>query len=369
MVKKNFENLDGFRFLAAVSVILGHCGYFLKFPVDDRLSKYLNRIFLSNADLGVSFFFVLSGFLITYLILEEKENNSFSIKSFYIRRILRIWAVYFIVVICSVVLSYIFIYEEFDISRTNYWLVVTFLTNFDLIHSVETYQKVNGYVVSVLWSVSVEEQFYLVYPLLLTIFSKKNYVFLFVSIIVFSFIFRWQYSNAPTILNQHTFSVCSDLMIGCLASYLVFYKAPFENLFKRLSVLWILGVYVIFIVLLFKRGVLFTGLFIPFQSIVFALIFAFIILEQNYSENSFYKIKNIPYLNSLGKYTYGMYSYHLAAVILLSRAFTYFFADQTNRYEIYLLYVLIAVGVSLMISMTSYYVIERPLLKLKSKFA
>ncbi|MBX7171164.1 MAG: hypothetical protein K1X72_09410 [Pyrinomonadaceae bacterium] len=83
----------------------------------------------------------------------------------------------------------------------------------------------------------------------------------------------------------------------------------------------------------------------------------------------FYKIKNIPFLNRLGKFTYGMYAYHLSVVILLSKFFTGFFAEKTNSYSVYLLHLFAAGLFSLLISMASYYAVESPLLKLKNKFA
>ena len=112
MSKKHFENLDGLRFLAAISVIFAHCTVFIPFSANNPVSTVLSKMFLYNGDLGVNFFFVLSGFLITYIILEEKQTGNFSIKSFYIRRVLRIWAVYFIVVFASVILSYAIEYKE-----------------------------------------------------------------------------------------------------------------------------------------------------------------------------------------------------------------------------------------------------------------
>ena len=98
-----FSNLDAIRFIAAAMVFLGHGlrNAYIYLPIQNNfIGKFLNLI--SKAGTGVSIFFVLSGFLITYLLISEFELNArISIKKFYIRRILRIWPLYFAVVIFS----------------------------------------------------------------------------------------------------------------------------------------------------------------------------------------------------------------------------------------------------------------------------
>src|SRR5690606_19355370 len=114
-----FENLDALRFLAAFSVFVFH--FFRDVNgLEPELQEY--RIFdivLSITDkgsLGVNFFFVLSGFLITYLILHEtKYKGHFSLKNFLIRRTLRIWPLYFIVILIGFVI--------FPLLISNYYTV------------------------------------------------------------------------------------------------------------------------------------------------------------------------------------------------------------------------------------------------------
>ncbi|MFN8890382.1 MAG: acyltransferase family protein, partial [Cyclobacteriaceae bacterium] len=93
-----FENLDALRLLAALAVMGEHITRNFYFP-DDSIKKYfIIAISLdgSGGEWGVSFFFVLSGFLITHLLLEEaKQEGSIQLSIFYARRILRIWPLYF----------------------------------------------------------------------------------------------------------------------------------------------------------------------------------------------------------------------------------------------------------------------------------
>ena len=111
-----FRNLGALRFIAAVSVIFHHVEqykFWAKIP-----NVWGNTTVDALGSKAVSFFFVLSGFLITYLLMEEqKKTGAISVKNFYIRRILRIWPVYYIVVIvCLFVLPFVFDFSYLDIT-------------------------------------------------------------------------------------------------------------------------------------------------------------------------------------------------------------------------------------------------------------
>ena len=94
-----FPNLNGVRFLAALVVIIHHVemGKFWFGQPNIYDKSFVGGVF---GQLGIIMFFVLSGFLITYLLLEEhRKTGTISIKDFYIRRMLRIWPVYYLIVI------------------------------------------------------------------------------------------------------------------------------------------------------------------------------------------------------------------------------------------------------------------------------
>ena len=87
---KYIPELTGLRALAALMVFAGHASK------DGLLPEFLG---ISYSMQGVFLFFVLSGFLITYLLLKEEEiTGTISIKDFYIRRVLRIWPLYFLII-------------------------------------------------------------------------------------------------------------------------------------------------------------------------------------------------------------------------------------------------------------------------------
>ena len=188
-----FPNLDGLRFFSFFIVFLAHIFNTNKEYIKNETwyQVFKERLFL-DGDLGVSFFFVLSGFLITYLLLKEKEyTGQINVKFFYIRRGLRIWPLYFFCVFFGFILfpllkSY---YGGTPNETSDPILCSLFLNNFDRI--------INGppdsSVLSVLWSVAIEEQFYLVWPLLFLIVPPRKYHFIFLGIILLSIVYRSEY--------------------------------------------------------------------------------------------------------------------------------------------------------------------------------
>src|SRR4051812_39270307 len=93
----HFSGLNGLRAIAALSVVIGHITMALKnFNLESTILPVRENGAMPLAIYGVSIFFVLSGFLITYLLQSEKDIQKIDIKKFYIRRILRIWPLYYL---------------------------------------------------------------------------------------------------------------------------------------------------------------------------------------------------------------------------------------------------------------------------------
>src|SRR6266850_3985807 len=91
----HFPGLNGLRFLAALTVVLYHASFSFEYAGIPQYD-YLVRLNLQTGFLCVVFFFVLSGFLITYLLLaEEAETGEIYVRGFYLRRVLRIWPLYY----------------------------------------------------------------------------------------------------------------------------------------------------------------------------------------------------------------------------------------------------------------------------------
>ena len=164
MLKKNTyrPDIDGLRALAVLAVVLFH----------------LSPTLLPNGFLGVDIFFVISGFLITTILYREMEQNNFSFANFYNRRIRRILPVCFVVIVVGLLLTrWLFLTKDFYSVANSAVASVFFLSNF-------YFARVGGYFdisteerpFNHIWSLSVEEQFYFIFPLLLWLVFKSKFL-------------------------------------------------------------------------------------------------------------------------------------------------------------------------------------------------
>lgn len=373
--KPNFINLDSLRFFAFLAVFFSHCISYFSYSFPNKYLELLHKHFFINGNLGVNFFFVLSGFLISWLLFIEKEKTgTLDIKAFYMRRILRIWPVYFVVVLIGFLAAAFLNFSSFSqsffhltsgIDQIFYYLF--FLGNFDLIVNGPT-----NFILSVLWSVSIEEQFYLVWPIFFYFLSQKNLRNLCLFLIFASFIFRYFNSDVKSYLSS--FSVMSDLAIGSLIAYLCLYNQQFISWISNISknkIIFFYSVLILFIPLHgFSHvfGNLFFSFYYPFEAIMFSFLFAFVIVEQNFSKNSFCKFGNFLLLSKYGKISYGLYSYHML-LFPIAFYFTESAVFTNNLFGQYILRILISLSFTMLISKLSYLYFESYFLKFKSKFS
>lgn len=375
--KINFPNLDGIRFFAFFAVFVNHVVNSLGHKSKNGFVELFKYKYLSNGDLGVSFFFVLSGFLITYLLIHEKqEQGRIHVPHFYLRRILRIWPLYFLVLFLSLVLIpslQPFIHGGFPmrigINKLNPWMFTCFLGNMDFI-----YHGISNSVVSILWSVSVEEQFYLFWPLVVAITPRKYLWVVFTAFIGCSAAYRFGWSDGKSVnLKFHTLSCLSDLATGALLAALSMQQG-FREFFRTLprwSILLVYGLLIFLFMIRFELGMnkeykLWIAAFLP---LLFSGCFAFVLAEQNFSEGSFFKFSRLKTISDLGKYTYGMYCYHMLVFFFLL-----FFAQLAglkvtgmNKFELFLLAVS-GLLFTIWAAKMSYRYVEKPFLKLKDRF-
>ena len=252
--KKNpqpyFGQLDGLRFAMFIMVYLHHT---IIHEIDLFVTKgsFLERVIttIGSGGTGVSVFFVLSGFLITYLLLHEKETKGkVNIKNFYIRRGLRIWPLYYLVIFFAATIFPIlksYFGNNFNLGLTQSYYY-TFLSNLDVINIKNNYDHGGQLMSTVSWSVYIEEQFYLVCPLLFLFVKRKYYLFISPFIILLSLYFRSLHGDDDHVLYFHTFSVSMDLALGGLIGYLSFYdKVNMKLFFASLSKPTIVIIYIL----------------------------------------------------------------------------------------------------------------------------
>jgi peptidoglycan/LPS O-acetylase OafA/YrhL len=364
-----FPNLDGLRLFCFLSVFFYH-SFFTRYEYikTNKLYSWIKFGVFENGNLGVNFFFVLSGFLITYLLLAEKTNyGKVHIGKFYIRRILKIWplfyfCVFFGVVVFQMIKGYVGASGTETAHPVFYLLLVN---NFDYIK-----YGADSSVLSILWSVAIEEQFYLVWPFLIAFCPRRLMPYAFFLLLTGSFIFRFLYSHHAAILELHTFSCISDMVVGGCGAYLAFYSSRFIQLIKRLPKYFIVMVYVgVALLYGFRHQIFqFTPATIALDRLVISVFFLFIILEQNYADHSFYKMSAYKTLSKWGQYTYGLYCLHMIGILIVATVLQRI-NFNTRVWQVLLVEGLGSLALTLALAYVSFHVYEKRFLLLKKKLA
>ena len=199
---KRIPIIDFVRFGSIFIVLGGHFfpQWLSQFIAQPLLRKIILNIF-HNGVYGVTCFFVVSGFLITEMLIDQKENfYNINLRIFYVKRFARIFPLLTLVVLTGVFLEHEKEFLDFRMQTYHVWndasyfawpfwlSLVTFNFNWYLI----AHCTVEGFQWNVLWSLAVEEQFYFGYPLLVKTLQDRRKVIIFLcSVILFGFLFRW----------------------------------------------------------------------------------------------------------------------------------------------------------------------------------
>jgi peptidoglycan/LPS O-acetylase OafA/YrhL len=221
---------------------------------------------------------------------------------------------------------------------------------------------------SVLWSIAVEEQFYLAWPLLLVAFRKRRSA-LFGLIILGSLAFRCAYADKPLVLFYHTGSVLSDLAIGGLLGWYSFMRGWKADSVTELRRWQIVAIYGVGLLLILFRECLFTSPPLRvLERVVYASFFAFVLFEQTFAAQSFYKAGRFTLLDKAGKYTYGLYCLHLPAMVLTVGVAMLLGMHEAAWWAMGLM-PLVTLGVSTTLSLLSFHAFEKHFLQLKEKYS
>ena len=352
MSRKHFHTFDALRFFAFLLVFLLHLPKTGNIHID---------FFLKSGGIGVTFFFVLSGFLITYILLyEKKRQNKISLKKFFARRILRIWPLFYLMIAFAYLSPYILNALNLPFNNEGY--------KPDLLTSIffgENYKMMmtntfpDGAPLRVMWSLCIEEHFYILWAVLLYFISAKKTPHLIISSIIIANISRLIYTHFG-ISHIDIFSHLDYFAFGAIPAYIVMHKRSFINYLEKIPrylkyIFLILNVAIVFIIP--NINFVFIEHLSPF---ILSLLFSVTILF-TLGNNSIHINDNL-WFSRLGIYTYGLYLYHTIIVLLVIEVFKYL--SFSNWY----LLGITSLIITIVISIISYHLFEKQFLKLKRHF-
>lgn len=348
--------LDGLRFFAVLGVAWHHW-----VPKEYHFHVPWNA--------GVQLFFVLSGFLITGILIRCRiavENRQISkpqaLKQFYIRRFLRIFPLYYFVLFTAALLN-------LEAVRTSLGWHLSYLSNYYFIHL--------GYFDSYLshfWTLAVEEQFYLFWPFIILFIPRKFILVSMFTVIILAPIHRIM--GGAEYFNSSVYGIATLDSLDCLSmgALLALGKSKYldSSLLKWIKkykhiIAWssIAAYVLIFIIGFFGKWNYITA---SFQGTCLSIGFAYLILRTSEGLSGIFgKILKWPWINYLGRISYGLYVYHLFALIFIPRMYAFFGAEALVK-ENFALNILSMTIWTVAVASLSWFLFEKPINNLKRFF-
>jgi peptidoglycan/LPS O-acetylase OafA/YrhL len=336
--KVHYPSLDGLRGVAVLSVILYHVLHF------------------RPGWMGVDLFFVLSGFLITSILLDTKNAPAY-FKNFYVKRLLRIFPLYYGTLllfflpflinhsgtIINKALPYFGYVQNISFTLTGAW-------------PVDSLSPLNHF-----WSLAIEEQFYIFFPLLIYFIKDKMLPVICGALVILAIALRcWFYFTTKNDVACYTFTFCrmDGLLIGALANM-------FARKYKSVRLEYFMLVMLAVIVISWFNMDFTNPIHLTVGFTINALFFAFILLLSLSPNTYVAKVLFNPVLRHLGKYSYGLYVFHHIYFILINYAVATRFKDSATMQN---LVPVITLTVTYITALLSFHFFEAPILKLKKKF-
>ena len=342
--------LDCLRFFAFLFVFISHAfsiepAYYTHLGLSQSAALWLSKV-VGVGGLGVALFFVLSSYLITELLIREhNRSGKLDIKSFYVRRALRIWPLYFFFLI----LVYLTIPQSSPYALESKFILPMFLLvgNWAVIF----YNGMGASVAGPLWSISVEEQFYLAWPLVIARVGVKNLKRVCLVVIVFANLTRvvMEKRGAGFVAFWcSTVTWMDAIAAGALIALLLRGEAPRRTRIQRLLlgaggiIIWVLQAR-------FRHFLVYPDV-ASYPLIIIGSVMMLLAMLGS-------RITN-PILVYLGRISYGLYVYHVLALALVSFLFVKYSPVHAGA----------GLALTMLMAAASFRWLEEPFLKLKKRF-
>ena len=355
--------LDGLRFLAFLAVFANHTlqfgngGHHRILP--DAVGNALGVIGIMGA-FGVDLFFVLSAYLITALLLRERHaRGEIDVRSFYMRRILRIWPLYFFYLALAYVLTFFVSTEKFTLGH----LVAFMLFSGNWMYIVKPVTTI----AAPLWSISVEEQFYLIWPWIVRRASDRKLVALAVTVIAIGLLARYLLGSHGAYgdwVAKNSLTRVDGLAVGALVAVALGGRIPAFGSGTRLLLLavgiaiwgWVAADFG-----LFHETVPLLALCVGWPLVaVGAACMLVSVLGGRTPLSGLLQTRPAVYL---GRISYGLYVFHELGLLAEDRLFP----EHDHAGAQWLGHWWFALGLTTLLAATSYRWLEQPFLRLKDR--
>lgn len=350
------KSIDGLRAVSIIMVLLNHAGETMPAVITNN---YIFQL-ISNGQLGVRVFFVISGYLITKLLLIERERNGkINLKHFYMRRIFRIFPIFYVYIFVVLLIKWYFIPDIVN-SYTTVVLAGLYLWNYAQFFHNPGDPK-GAWFFGHFWSLAMEEQFYLLWPVAFSAIVSKvklKKIVLFI-IIIMPVLRLLTYAFMPVARGQIRLMVHTGgdtILIGCLGALIESEINFKEKYLAFITNKWLVAFAAIFAIVIspflearFRGGYdLSVGLSMTNICILIILFWCI------YVPSSFAKLLNTRVFIQVGILSYSLYIWQ--QLILNNYINTWCNKFPQNLAMVFL------------IGVFSYYIIEKPILKLKHRF-
>lgn len=351
------KSLDGIRAISIIMVLLGHA----KDTMSEGFAHNVIFSLFANSSLGVKIFFVISGFLITKLLLAEREKTGkIDVKDFYLRRIFRIFPVFYLYILVIVILKLTILPNIFN-SYSLIGFAVIYIWNYKHLFISDGGTPDNGnWFFGHLWSLSMEEQFYLIWPVMFIKIKKETLIkvvaviLLLMPLVRIATYFLMPDSRGQIIMMLHTGG--DSILTGCLAALLFESSIRFKELVtKYITKGYLVAIAALFlfilspVIALYLKGAysITIGQTLNNLAIIFLLFWCI------YVPSKFADVLNSTVLVRIGILSYSLYIWQQLFLTNLNDLWVNKFPQN----------IFVVAGVACV----SYYLIEKPILKLKKR--
>jgi peptidoglycan/LPS O-acetylase OafA/YrhL len=356
-------SLDGLRGFALLLVLYAHLSSALKSQSGDPWpASFVLETGQHYGSMGVDLFFVLSGFLITRILFSTK-TNPYCLRNFYIRRVLRIFPVYYGFLFLCLVLLPLGLSDQtlltlFGEPKYHPWLwfygtnLIKSIIPKDLFHALEHF-----------WSLAVDEHYYGAWPMVVLKLGVPTLRRLCIYLIIMAVVMRFIFNFFGNSVGAYVFTLCrlDGFAVGALVA-IIEQKANFNPEAMQVPRGMIICTIVSFILVWLCGG---NGILVPsLSSFAFGLmVFAAV------KYRSFQRPFESYIMRALGRYSYGTYVCHLLILYILQLYFPQTLALTGNRQVDVLLFYALGFSIPLMIGIASYHLMEKRFLDLKDVLA